>query len=80
MNGASLSSEAAEKHTDTDVLPLRAWMYISCENGEDWGRVMLICEAVYVSTMIQKLMKPGMRVAYNVVLAELPYQKVDWRR
>ena len=28
-NGMSLSSEAAEKHSDTEELPLRAWMYIS---------------------------------------------------
>ena len=76
MKGASLSSEAADKHAETDELPLRAWTYISSIDGEDWGRIMLICGPAYVSTISRKLMIPGLRVAYKVVAAALPYQNV----
>ena len=76
MNGLSLLSEAAEKHTDTDELPLCARMYISSVRGEVCGRVMAICAPVYVSTTTLKLMMPGTRVPYNVVVADVPYQNV----
>ena len=76
MNGLSLLSDAAEKHTDTDELPFCARMYISSVRGEVCGRVMSICAPVYVSTITLKLMMPGTRVPYNVVVPDVPYQNV----
>ena len=76
MNGLSLLSDAAEKHTDTDELPLCARTYISSVCGEVCGSVMVICAPVNVSTTTLKLMMPGTRVPYNVVVADVPYQNV----
>ena len=75
MNGLSLLSDAAEKHTDTDELPLCARTYISSVCGEVCGSVMLIFAPVYVSTTTLKLMTPGTRVLYNI-LFDVPYQNV----
>ena len=74
-NGLSLLSDAAEKHTDTDELPLCARTYISSVCGEVCGSVMLIFAPVYVSTTTLKLMTPGTRVLYNI-LFDVPYQNV----
>ena len=76
MNGLSLLSDAAEKHTDTDELPLCARTYISSVCGEVCGSVMVIWAPVYVSTTTLKLMMPGTRVPYNVVVGDVPYQNV----
>ena len=75
-NGLSLLSDAAEKHTDTDELPLCARTYISSVCGEVCGSVMVICAPVYVSTTTLKLMMPDTRVLYNVVVTDVPYQNV----
>ena len=75
MNGLSLLSDAAEKHTDTDELPFCARMYISSVCGEVCGSLMVICAPVYVSTTTLKLMMPGTCVPY-VVFADVPYQNV----
>ena len=76
MNGVSLFSDAAEKHTEIDELSLCARTYISSVRGELCGSVMVICAPVYVSTITLKLMMPGTRVPYNVVVADVPYQNV----
>ena len=74
--GLSLLADAAEKQTDTDELPLCARTYISSVCGEVCGRGMVICAPVYVSTTTLKLMTPGTRVPYNVVVVDVPYQNV----
>ena len=76
MNGVSLSSDAAERHTEIDELPLCARTYISSVRGELCGRAMSICAPVYVSTITLKLMEPGTRVPYKDVVEEVPYQNV----